>query len=68
MGARTPWQIVRGSLCTAASAGFSGGVFFVMGVNDALDGKAIGWIALASVPVFLVCIVIAGRKALAQVR
>jgi hypothetical protein len=68
MGARTPRQIVFGSLCAIASAGFCGGVFLMLGLNDALDGKAIGWIALASVVVFLTCIFIAGRKALAQVR
>ncbi|MGE0753113.1 MAG: hypothetical protein AB7K64_21290 [Variibacter sp.] len=68
MGARTPRQIVFGSLCATASAGFCGGAFLLMGLKDALDGKTIGWIALASVPVFLICILIAGRKALAQVR
>jgi hypothetical protein len=68
MGARTPRQIVFGSLCATASAGFCGGVFLMLGLNDAFDGKAIGWIALAAVVVFLICIFIAGRKALAQVR
>jgi hypothetical protein len=39
----------------------------IQGLKDALDGKTVGWIALISVPVFLICIVIAARKALAQV-
>ncbi len=68
MGARASRQIVLGSLCATASAGFCGGVFLMLGLNDALDGKAIGWVALASLPVFLFAIVMASRRALAQVR
>jgi hypothetical protein len=66
MDTRTPRQTVFGSLCTAASSGFCGGVFLMLGLQDALSGKTIGWIMLATLPVFLVSIVIASRKALAR--
>jgi hypothetical protein len=66
MDTRTPRQAVLGAVSAAASAGFCGGAFLILGSKDALEGKAIGWVALASVPVFLICIIVATRRALAR--
>lgn len=66
MDARTPRQAVLGAVSAAASCGFCGGAFLMLGLKDALDGKTIGWIMLASVPVFLICIIVAARRALAR--
>jgi hypothetical protein len=41
-------------------------VFLMLGIQDVLRGKWIGWVSLVSVVIFAGCIVIACRKALAR--
>jgi drug/metabolite transporter (DMT)-like permease len=57
-------QFVRRSVISAASMGFSAGIFVMMGLQYVLlRDSLVGWIELGSVPVFVACIYIVYRRA-----
>jgi hypothetical protein len=56
-------KFVRSSLILAASMGFSAGIFAIAGLQYVLRGSLIGWVELASVPVFVGCFFVVYRRA-----
>jgi hypothetical protein len=56
-------QFVRRSLISVASMGISAGIFSMIGLQYALRGNLVGWVELASVPVFVACIFVVYRRA-----
>ena len=60
---KTDRQFVRAAIINAFSFGLSAGIFFMLGLQDVLRGRMVGWLELGTLLVFAGCFVVIFRRA-----